>query len=123
MGHPRSGWDREVLLGTIPCIPAVSCSGTALQPFGRLSQELGLGPWPLWLLINWDIWICGVPSTWIWGSMPVKPGVILVPDQGDCQLLGSELVPFLGPKAAPLKDRELVLTSSLCPEAFAVNLQ
>lgn len=29
-----------MLLGTVPWVPAVSCSGTALQPIMRLLQEL-----------------------------------------------------------------------------------
>lgn len=29
-----------MFLGIVPWVPPVSCSGTALQPFGRLSQEL-----------------------------------------------------------------------------------
>lgn len=48
-------------MGTIPWVPTVSCSGTALQPFGRLSQELNplslpCQPWAeapgLWLLLS-----------------------------------------------------------------------
>lgn len=37
--------------------------------------------------------------------------------------MDSELVPFLDPKAAPLKGRDPVPPLALCPEALAVNLQ
>lgn len=43
---------------------------------------------------------------------------MLMPGQGDRHLPGSELFPFLDPKAAPLKGRECVPLLALCPEAL-----
>lgn len=42
--------------------------------------------------LSYGIWIWGAPSSWGYGNTPVRPGVVLVPDQGDWQLLGSERI-------------------------------
>lgn len=53
--------------------------------------------------------MCGT-GPWVRGKVPVRPGAVLMPHRGGCQLVGSQLVVSLGSEEAPLAGRKPVPT-------------